>query len=179
MEFVQWFKKFFDANYDGHEYDAYAARDGIPLVPSELKAANGNGASTAHKPIAKPSLTHATAKPALTKQGSATGVNKPGVGAGQNAAANKATTNGAAKTATNGASASVTNTINNGLQLENTRLLSEIEEARMSIGNLETERDFYFSKLRDIEVLCQENDVETVPVVKKILDILYATTVII
>ena len=28
FEFLQWFKKFFDANYDGHEYDPVAARDG-------------------------------------------------------------------------------------------------------------------------------------------------------
>ena len=28
FEFVQWFKRFFDANYQGNEYDAVAARDG-------------------------------------------------------------------------------------------------------------------------------------------------------
>ena len=28
FEFCQWFKKFFDANYDGSEYDPVAARDG-------------------------------------------------------------------------------------------------------------------------------------------------------
>ena len=28
FEFIQWFKKFFDANYDGSEYDAAGARDG-------------------------------------------------------------------------------------------------------------------------------------------------------
>ncbi|VDP29772.1 unnamed protein product [Echinostoma caproni] len=28
FEFVQWFKRFFDANYDGHPYDALAARGG-------------------------------------------------------------------------------------------------------------------------------------------------------
>merc|ERR1712042_374149 len=28
FEFVQWFKKFFDANYQGEEYDAAAARAG-------------------------------------------------------------------------------------------------------------------------------------------------------
>ena len=28
FEFLQWFKKFFDANYDGTEYDAVAAREG-------------------------------------------------------------------------------------------------------------------------------------------------------
>ena len=32
FEFCQWFKKFFDANYDGSEgYDADAERLGIPL----------------------------------------------------------------------------------------------------------------------------------------------------
>lgn len=40
FEFLQWFKKFFDANYDGKEYDAMEARFGIPLgagaIPNEL-----------------------------------------------------------------------------------------------------------------------------------------------
>lgn len=31
FEFLQWFKKFFDANYDGSPYDALEARDGGPL----------------------------------------------------------------------------------------------------------------------------------------------------
>lgn len=29
FEFLQWFKKFFDANYDGREYDGIEARGGI------------------------------------------------------------------------------------------------------------------------------------------------------
>ena len=31
FEFLQWFKKFFDANYGGQEYDAMAARDGVEV----------------------------------------------------------------------------------------------------------------------------------------------------
>lgn len=31
FEFLQWFKKFFDANYDGKEYDASAARENLPM----------------------------------------------------------------------------------------------------------------------------------------------------
>merc|ERR1719402_398075 len=38
FEFLQWFKKFFDANYGGEEYDATAARGGI-----ELNGGSGNG----------------------------------------------------------------------------------------------------------------------------------------
>ncbi|VDP13994.1 unnamed protein product [Onchocerca flexuosa] len=37
FEFLQWFKKFFDANFDGHEYDPLDARGGEPL-PSDVKA---------------------------------------------------------------------------------------------------------------------------------------------
>ena len=33
FEFVQWFKKFFDANYDGSEYDPVAARGGESMGP--------------------------------------------------------------------------------------------------------------------------------------------------
>lgn len=38
FEFLQWFKKFFDANYDGREYEPMVARSGIKL---------GNGAGGA------------------------------------------------------------------------------------------------------------------------------------
>lgn len=31
FEFLQWFKKFFDANYDGREYDAVGARENSPM----------------------------------------------------------------------------------------------------------------------------------------------------
>merc|ERR1712038_888284 len=33
FEFLQWFKKFFDANYDGHPYDSLAALERIGLDP--------------------------------------------------------------------------------------------------------------------------------------------------
>ncbi|NXP82988.1 MARE1 protein, partial [Ramphastos sulfuratus] len=36
FEFVQWFKKFFDANYDGKEYDPVAARQGQETVAPNL-----------------------------------------------------------------------------------------------------------------------------------------------
>lgn len=45
------------------------------------------------------------------------------------------------------------------------------------MDGLEKERDFYFGKLRDIEVICQEMEEQNSPIVQKILDILYATEV--
>ncbi|KAL0599473.1 Microtubule-associated protein RP/EB family member 1 [Plecturocebus cupreus] len=42
-------------------------------------------------------------------------------------------------------------------------------------GDLEKERDFYFGKLWNIELMCQENEGENDPVLQRIADILYAT----
>jgi len=51
-------------------------------------------------------------------------------------------------------------------------------DMKLTIEGLEKERDFYFGKLRDVEVLCQENEnVEGIEsqMMKKVLDILYET----
>merc|ERR1719357_300781 len=44
FEFLQWFKKFFDANYGGQEYDAIGMRGGEE-VGSGNKAGRPNGAA--------------------------------------------------------------------------------------------------------------------------------------
>lgn len=43
FEFLQWFKKFFDANYDGREYDPLEARFGIPLGIGAIQNELGTG----------------------------------------------------------------------------------------------------------------------------------------
>lgn len=53
----------------------------------------------------------------------------------------------------------------------------QLLDLKLTVDGLEKERDFYFGKLRDIEVMCQENDNEQNPIIQKILDILYATEV--
>ena len=51
----------------------------------------------------------------------------------------------------------------------------QIVEFEVQSQSIESERDFYFAKLRDIEVICQENNDD--PIVPQILDIMYATQV--
>merc|ERR1719300_571059 len=103
FEFIQWFKKFFDANYGGQEYDALAMRGGEQV---------GTGGS---------------------KMGGPTG---PGARA----------TNGTGGGA--GAAAQA--------QIED--LNNQMVEMKLTVEGLEKERDFYFGKLRDVEVLCQDNE---------------------
>eukprot|EP00245_Coleochaete_scutata_P006018 TRINITY_DN20125_c0_g1_i1.p1 TRINITY_DN20125_c0_g1~~TRINITY_DN20125_c0_g1_i1.p1 ORF type:complete len:329 (-),score=77.48 TRINITY_DN20125_c0_g1_i1:416-1402(-) len=51
----------------------------------------------------------------------------------------------------------------------------QVTELKLSVDSLEKERDFYFAKLRDIEILCQRDELCELPVVVAISKILYAT----
>ncbi|CAM8879321.1 unnamed protein product [Rhodiola kirilowii] len=57
---------------------------------------------------------------------------------------------------------------------EGPRYDKRITELKLSVDSLEKERDFYFTKLRDIEILCQCPDIGKSPVTEAITMILYA-----
>ncbi|CAD7675331.1 unnamed protein product [Nyctereutes procyonoides] len=117
FEFVQWFKKFFDPNYDGKDYDPVAARQG-----QETATTLSSSSAAPQRPIA----THRTT--ATPKAGPGVVRKNPGVNV-----------------------------------------------LKLTAEDLEKERDFYFGKLRNIELICQENEGENNPVLQRIVDILYAT----
>lgn len=54
---------------------------------------------------------------------------------------------------------------------------AQVEILKTTIQDIEKERDFYFGKLRNIELICQEKEGEGDPTLQKIIDILYATDV--
>merc|ERR1719479_377550 len=140
FEFIQWFKKFFDANYQGGEYDAMGARGNVEVGGQPPMKAATNGASRmparSQAPRARP-----TGPPAMA--------NRPpnrSVGGGNSA-------------------------IN--AQIED--LSNQLMESKLTIEGLEKERDFYFTKLRDIEVLAQEYENDGGEFVTRTLQVLYAT----
>lgn len=53
----------------------------------------------------------------------------------------------------------------------------QVEMLKSTIQDMEKERDFYFGKLRNIELICQEKEGEGDPTLQRIIDILYATDV--
>ncbi|KAL1203890.1 Microtubule-associated protein RP/EB family member 1B [Cardamine amara subsp. amara] len=54
-------------------------------------------------------------------------------------------------------------------------LSKELSDLKVSVDLLDKERDFYFSKLRDIEILCQTPELDDLPIVVAVKKILYAT----
>ncbi|RDY12913.1 Microtubule-associated protein RP/EB family member 1B [Mucuna pruriens] len=53
-------------------------------------------------------------------------------------------------------------------------LSKQVSDLKLSVDHLEKERDFYFAKLRDIEILCQASELENDPMSQAIKKILYA-----
>uniref|UniRef100_K7FHT3 Microtubule-associated protein RP/EB family member 1 n=1 Tax=Pelodiscus sinensis TaxID=13735 RepID=K7FHT3_PELSI len=141
FEFVQWFKKFFDAKYNGKEHDPVAAPHGpetavVAPVLNKPKKALSSGTAGPQRPI----VTQRT--PSAPKTG--TGMVKKAPG-------------GIAED-------------------ESAELIQQqINVLKLTVEDLEKERDFYFGKLRNIELICQENEGESDPVLQRIVEILYAT----
>ena len=139
LEFLQWSKRFWDANFPGHEYDAVARRKGAG-VSATGPVSSGRTSTTS---AARPSAGTSRAAP-VSRAAPARGV------------------------ATGGASSIA--------------LKQENETLKEAIAGLEKERDFYFSKLRDIELLLQtaceqdpELDKDDNSLIKQIQTILYST----
>ncbi|XP_034476395.1 microtubule-associated protein RP/EB family member 1 isoform X6 [Drosophila innubila] len=172
FEFLQWFKKFFDANYDGREYDASAVREGAPMGFGPVKSLPGtssSGISGNHiRPKPVPSTRPAAVAPCAPRPISkvpprTTAATPPNrLVSGTTGAVKKNDAAGAAS--------------NHQIEELSNQVRPEVMDMRLNLEGLEKERDFYFSKLRDIEILCQEaDDADPAQLIQKILDILYAT----
>lgn len=160
FEFIQWFKKFFDANWDGADYDPVMARAGAEIGAGKAsgiaRASNGARAPMARAPMAG---ARNGAPPAAGR----ISASKP--------PANRAPISRGAPRAAGGANGA--NTANLNAQIED--LNTQLMESKLTIEGLEKERDFYFGKLRDIEVLAQEYENDGGEFSQKTLAVLYAT----
>merc|ERR1719392_501937 len=92
FEFVQWFKKFFDANYGGQEYDALAMRGGEQVgstKPGGMVSRPGAGARPAVSSMPKRSTGGSTgaSRPAAPRAGGARATNGTGGGSAAQAQA--------------------------------------------------------------------------------------------
>lgn len=159
FEFLQWFKKFFNANYSGQQYSALAARGGEKL-------GNGSGIMKSRLDIPpSKSLSVSAVKADPTKQNEAFKTMMKGSVRNHLASGNP----------NQGASGGPGATrCPSEVQKVIDDLSQQLSESKVAADGLQKERDFYFAKLRDVEIACQEQEGD-VELVHKILDVLYAT----
>lgn len=154
IEFLQWFKKFYDANRQEEEediierYDALGLRNGQQLGKGRGRPGAVGASRTTQARTAPARTTRVSPKAHNQSSGEPRPVGvahrqpKGGIGGAGDSAVMR-------------------------------ELTMQVEEQRLTIEGLEKERDFYFGKLRDIEVICQDKPDNAIT--KDVLDILYAT----
>lgn len=125
LEFLQWAKKYWEMHYPGTPYDAVGRRKGLPGGPVDVN--------------------HSAPRSTSSSLGRSTGGTAAGV-VGAAGGSRMAAKRGPGLRPGGGSGAGVSNQA-----MEH--LTSQIGELRVSVDGLEKERDFYFNKLRDIEVL--------------------------
>ncbi|XP_065114695.1 microtubule-associated protein RP/EB family member 2 isoform X1 [Paramisgurnus dabryanus] len=157
LDFIQWFKKFFDANYDGKEYDPVQARQGQDAIPppdpgeqifnlpkKSLHAASSPtaGATRSTTSTPKSSTSTSTSRPSSAKKFPVT-TSTPAKGEKE-------------------------------LEAQVTQLNEQLNTIKLALEGVEKERDFYFGKLREVELLCQEQGQDNGPFVERLMEVLYS-----
>ncbi|KWU46764.1 hypothetical protein RHOSPDRAFT_31582 [Rhodotorula sp. JG-1b] len=127
LEFLQWLKRYWDMNFPGGEYDPIARRGGAGArAPSATHSASGRA------PVA--STSGARRAPPASRPAAATA--RAPLGAGGRASSARSSS------AAGGVDPAALEALN-----------AQMSEMKLSVEGLEKERDFYFNKLREIEII--------------------------
>ncbi|XP_063307496.1 microtubule-associated protein RP/EB family member 2 isoform X1 [Pelobates fuscus] len=151
LDFIQWFKKFFDANYDGKEYDPMEARQGQDALPPP---------DPGEQIFNLPKKSHHANSPTAGAAKSSP-IAKPGSTSSRPSSAKKAAPTPAVKS-------------DRDLETQVTQLNEQVHSLKLALEGVEKERDFYFGKLREIELLCQAHGQEGDDLVQRLMEVLYA-----
>uniref|UniRef100_A0A8C2HH23 Microtubule-associated protein RP/EB family member 1 n=1 Tax=Cyprinus carpio TaxID=7962 RepID=A0A8C2HH23_CYPCA len=143
LDFIQWFKKFFDANYDGKEYDPVQARQGQDAIPPPDPGEQifnlpkkSQHAHLLNCIMASVNLPSSAKKIPVMSATPAKGEKE--------------------------------------LEAQVTQLNDQLNTLKLALEGVEKERDFYFGKLREVELLCQEQGQDNGPFVERLMELLYS-----
>lgn len=153
LDFIQWFKKFYDANYDGKEYDPVEARQGQDAIPPPDPGEQIFNLPKKSHHANSPTAGAAKSSPAA----------KPGSTPSRPSSAKRASSSGSASKS------------DKDLETQVIQLNEQVHSLKLALEGVEKERDFYFGKLREIELLCQEQGQENDDLVQRLMEVLYAS----
>lgn len=161
LEFMQWFKAFYDLNVSENDYDPISRRN------------RGKGGQEYNNKFQGSAAAGATGKRSVKTTSAATATTTPAVAPARTKTAPGRPSNSqdAKKIEQHELTIDELNDTIKSLTGDNTEL-------RESVDGLEKERDFYFQKLRDVEVLLQkqeaeDNNTNSKDLVTQVLAILY------
>lgn len=181
LEFLQWMKKFWDSNFDGSN----VANSNVNLINSsslsstnlERKFSQTSQSSINNQKRRSSSIVSTSSSTSLSSSLSSNVPVVPIHTASNNEKLNPSNNNNYNSNNNNAHNGSSnTNTTQNAMQLA--ALTKTITELKLSVDEMEKERDFYFNKLRDIEILTQkitEPAINSSLFFKQITEILYTT----
>ncbi|XP_062847153.1 microtubule-associated protein RP/EB family member 2 isoform X2 [Trichomycterus rosablanca] len=156
LDFIQWFKKFFDANYDGKEYDPVEARQGQDAIPPPDPGEQiFNLPKKSH---------HAASSPTAGATRSSSSTPKSSTSTSRPSSAKKVPV--MPTTPAKG---------EKELEAQVAQLNEQLNTLKLALEGAEKERDFYFGKLREVELLCQEQGQDNGAFVDRIMEVLYST----
>ncbi|KXN72264.1 hypothetical protein CONCODRAFT_77861 [Conidiobolus coronatus NRRL 28638] len=164
LEFVQWLKRYWESNSSGDYYDAVARRKAAPGGAAPASSARAPPARTATRPPApaarstpKPTAAKPTSRGASSASQTRSGVSSGGPIKSQTASPRRTPQQ-------------------QSREVEN--LIAQLTDLSSSFDAMKSERDFYFDKLRDIEILTQKQSsmgFKEDSFVKQIQAVLYST----
>jgi len=191
LEFLQWIKRYFDLHFPGGKYDAVERRkesksnyegDTKPSLPVQEMLSRPTAPATT-KPPKVDSTASSRAKPAVrppSTQGSS--VPPPSRASSVLKPVNRDTSKppaGPVKTGDKPQQGDAkAKTVEEDYKAKLADMNQQVVQLRLAVDNLEKERDFYFNKLREVEILFGDGTVQTMSsqnIAEGVLKILYAT----
>jgi len=128
LEMLQWIKTYFDRTFPGGDYDALGRRFTDSPLEWARSPDGASGGRASPTPSSRPQNSSLRREPARGK---------------------------APPSDPRGRAPPVSSAELDGLREDHEKLREEVVDLKITVDGLETERDFYFQKLRDIEILCQ------------------------
>ncbi|KAG2393154.1 hypothetical protein C9374_009731 [Naegleria lovaniensis] len=176
LEFLQWLKRFYDVHHqEGSEYDAVAKRN---AAIKEYRILNSKGGSSTLNTASSLALSTTSLSSTNSSQLNSTITSSMGAPSQRKPNLNTSMTS----TVSSKQNVKNINTTRGGkAQQEKKQITKPYASLQLRIENLERERDFYFQKLRDIELYTQAIEdnpsatQEQLSFMRDIQKILYAT----